>query len=297
MPISRYSGIFNANQYNFGGPIIPPLILDSAIAAAVTGTVALNQSQVTTSDGVPFFPLNINAPVFVGTGTNTETVTPTTVTNGIRGQYDSGSFAAAFANAHGIGDYVSSATFGLQEAINACSAFGGGIVIIDASWTIAGGSSSILAAAIILPGVTIQDNRSGAQGQIQSVAVAIANAAVKTLFSVGSTLLPAPGAGKAWDVLDMFVQNNFLTTAFAAGGAIQASYGAGVTNPATANIAATFLTSPAASQDIRVAGALGSTLRSAVVNQPITLAAATADFTTGAGSLIVILTYRLLTGL
>ncbi len=95
----------------------------------------------------------------------------------------------------------------------------------------------------------------------------------------------------------MFVENKFLTAAFAVGGAIQLSYGTGVTTPASATIAATFLTAPVADQSIKVAGALASALSSAVVNAAITLAAATADFTTGAGSLRLRIAFRVVTGL
>jgi hypothetical protein len=124
----------------------------------------------------------------------------------------------------------------------------------------------------------------------------VPNAQVLTLFSVGTLLIPAQGAGTLIVPGTLELENIFGTAAFAAGGAIQLSYGTGVTNPASATIAATFLTSPTANQIIRVGGLLGSTLSSAVLNTGIYLTAATADFTTGGGSLRGRLSYRVDTG-
>lgn len=126
---------------------------------------------------------------------------------------------------------------------------------------------------------------------------AIPNAQVLTLFSVGSLLIPAQGAGSLIEVGSLVLENVFLTAAFAAGGAIQLSYGTGVTNPASATIAATFLTGPAANQVIKVGGVIGSTLAATLTNTGLYLTAATADYTTGAGSLRGKLTYRVHIGL
>jgi hypothetical protein len=132
---------------------------------------------------------------------------------------------------------------------------------------------------------------------LQYSTILIPNASVLTLFGTGSVLIPAQGAGTIIEVVEMFVENVFLTAAFTAGGAIQASYGAGVTNPATATIAATFLTSPAASQVVKVAGAIASVLRGTIQNVAVNLACATQEFATGAGSLIVKVAFRVHTGL
>ena len=80
----------------------------------------------TTIDGITFYPLSTLAPINVGADGNAETVTPASVTGkGLPG-YDQVSFTADFANAHGKGDIISSATFGLQEALNLAGAAGGG---------------------------------------------------------------------------------------------------------------------------------------------------------------------------
>lgn len=134
---------------------------------------------------------------------------------------------------------------------------------------------------------------------IQYLSGAVANAQVLTLHTVGVAILPAQGAGTLIEIVSMVLENVFLTAAYANGGAIQLSYGAAPTTtiPASATIAATFLTSPTASQSILVAGALASNLSSAVLNTAVSLNAATADFITGAGSLKYRIAYRVHSGL
>ena len=122
--------------------------------------------------------------------------------------------------------------------------------------------------------------------------VDVANADVKKLFGTGTEIIPAPGDGKVIEVVEAVLVNHYSAAAFTAGGALQLSYGSGVTIPATATVAATFLTSPAASQVIKVAGALASNLLSAINNTAVTLACATQEFATGGGSLTVLVAYR-----
>lgn len=129
---------------------------------------------------------------------------------------------------------------------------------------------------------------------LQLATVTIPNASVKTLFSVGTQLLPAPGAGLFYELDSIILNYLYGTTQFTSGGAIQASYGSGVTTPASATVAATFLTSPTANQIIKAGGAIASTLSSTVLNKAVNLAAATADFATGDGSLVCLVKYRIL---
>jgi len=299
MSQSFFAGMFRA--YNFAYGVIPnasALYVQQNTQTPIGGTtVIVPNAYFTTDDAILVnSPLATTAPVTIGTGANSETFTPSSVS------YSSPSctvtYSTGFTYAHGGGDLITTATLGLQEAINFANGLGGGIVVVDAKWAAMGGTNAMIAAATLPANgsVTILDNRAGG-GTSQSITVNIANAAVKTLFSVGTTLLPAPGAGNAWIIDSMTLENVYLTAAFAAGGAIQASYGTNsVTYPATATVAATFLTSPTANQMITVAGAMASTLSSNILNKAITLDAATADFTTGGGSLIVKLKYHLFTG-
>lgn len=297
---SLFAGSVNALEfaYGTGGSRPGPLVVTTAPTAVGAGSLTLQFGYSLTDDGRTFSPLATTAPITVGSGGNAETVTPSAVSVPTPGILDSTTVTATFANLHGRGDRVSSGTFGLQEAINYQASRGGGTVIVDNRWTAAGGTTAILNAATLPAAgtVNILDNRGGG-GSIQTLIVTVSNAEVKTLFSVGKAILPAPGAGNAYDIIDMFAENKFLTAAFAAGGAIQLSYGNGVTTPASATIAAAFLTGPVADQSIKVAGALASSLSSLVVNAAITLAAATADFTTGAGSLRLRIAFRVVTGL
>ena len=132
---------------------------------------------------------------------------------------------------------------------------------------------------------------------IQYVSVPVSNALVKTLFSVGVPIIAAQGAGTLIEVLSYTLENVYGTAQFTAGGAIQLSYGAGVTIPASATVAATFLTSPTAKQVIVAAGALASNLFSAVGNTAIRLACATQEFATGDGTMVVKVAYRVHSGL
>lgn len=127
--------------------------------------------------------------------------------------------------------------------------------------------------------------------------IVVPNASVLTLFSVGFPLVAAPGAG-LWLEADALILNNiYLTGAFTAGGAIQLNYAAGaVTTPASATIAATFLTSPTVNQMIKVAGSLATIASSNLLNKGLFLTAATQDFASGAGSLIATVRYRVRTG-
>lgn len=167
MSLSKFGGFFSAVDYNFGGGIgYPPALTiltapsDSPISNP--GSVTLQDGVAVLTDGGQFYPLNTNAPVLVGSGSNQETVTPSAVTSPTSNVPGTPGFTATFANIHGQGDPVASATFGLQEAINDAARLGGGVVVVDWRWTAAGGTTAIYNAAV-LPSpatVSLQDNRS-----------------------------------------------------------------------------------------------------------------------------------------
>jgi hypothetical protein len=301
---TKFAGMFNAIDYNYGGTApggsLPPgFTVSSPAVPSGVQTLLLETGLMILTDGSSFGPLATNAPVLVGGGSNQETVTPTSVTNNGSQIYNTAGFTANFANAHGTGDPVASATFGLQEALNACLAYGGGLVIVDASWGAAGGTTAMITAATIPAGVTLSDNRTGGfGGGLYMFNVALTNAQVKATNSAPPSTIAAPGAGNGWQIIDMTLENKYLTAAFANGGALALYYGTDSTGVlGTATVAATFLTSPTANEIITVAGALAANLSSAIVNKGLVLANPTADFITGAGSMVVRVTARLLTGL
>jgi hypothetical protein len=127
---------------------------------------------------------------------------------------------------------------------------------------------------------------------------ALNNTQLKATNSAPLIIVPAQGAGTLIEVVSLVLENVYLTAAFANGGALALYYGVDATGVlASATVAATFLTSPAANQMIMAAGALATNLSSNVLNKGLAFANPTADFITGAGSLIGKLTYRVHTGL
>jgi hypothetical protein len=132
---------------------------------------------------------------------------------------------------------------------------------------------------------------------IQYATVALTNTQTKACFSAPTQVIAAPGANKLIEVTSVLLENVFLTAAYANGGVIQLSYGAGVTTPASSTVAATFLTSPVATQVIVLPGALATNLASTVTNTAVNFACATADFITGAGNVTVKVAYRVHSGL
>lgn len=145
-----FGGIANAWAFAYGvnGSLVPPLQVDMTSGPTVAGvaTLTVAYGQVSLGDGAVITPLATNAPVTVGTGANQETVTPTAVSCTTPQIYQSCSFTATFANAHGTGDKVASGSFGVAEAINAQFAKGGGAVILDRNFIRAGGTLAIAAA-------------------------------------------------------------------------------------------------------------------------------------------------------
>src|SRR5437660_5826162 len=110
----------------------------------------------TAVNGRTFRPFQVGTPVTIN-DSNQETVTPTAVVNSATGC----SFTATLANAHAAGTLVSSGTFGLQEAIQDAFTMGGGTVTVDPFWTAAGGTETLLSAALPYTSVAIKDTRRG----------------------------------------------------------------------------------------------------------------------------------------
>lgn len=297
MSLTKFAGRFNATNYAYGlNNQSPPLSIATGSYPAGAATVVLANGYSTTVDGLVFYPPNTNAPITIGSGASAETVTPSAVSNSQPTVYAVNTITATFSNSHGTGDLISSGTCGLQEAINAASAAGGGVVVIDQTWVNLGGTQAMITAATLPTTVTIEDLRNGQQDVTRYASGTIANAGVLALNSAPTTLVAAAGAGTLIEPVTLVLENVFLTAAFAAGGAIGLVYGAGGT-ACSATAAATFLTSPTANQTILLAGSLASSLSSNCLNKAVVLQAASADFTTGAGSLKYRLSYRIHTGL
>src|ERR1017187_925987 len=104
--ISRFAGLIDAAAYAYG--IVPdapaPLQVLSGSTVAGTYTITCQNSTTANPNLVKIIPAT-NTPIIVGSGSNQETVTPTTVAFDGFGNV---LITAAFANAHGAGDRVRS---------------------------------------------------------------------------------------------------------------------------------------------------------------------------------------------
>jgi len=168
MPIhapSIFGGWWAAANFAYGLPGGPSSLMVQGTAVPASPAVAQSLQvafgYTTTVDGIVFYPLATNASINIGTDGNFEAVTPASVTGNGSTTYQGVSFTADFADAHGSGDAISSATIGLQEAINLAHAAGGGKVVVDEQWTHLGGTTAMVntATGTLPSGVTIVDNR------------------------------------------------------------------------------------------------------------------------------------------
>jgi len=167
---SRFSGYWSAIDYAYGVTPSGPAALQVDIGNTIPGTwtITLASGTTTLSDGTILAPLNVNAPIRIGSGPTLETVTPVSVNCSTPSLTDTCSFVATFAYAHGVGDRVTSGTVGLQEALNAANSAGGGVAIVDGRWFAAGGTSAMVSAATTTSVTSIINNSTG--GGIAGVA-------------------------------------------------------------------------------------------------------------------------------
>jgi hypothetical protein len=293
-----FAGQYRAVSFAYGiSAEIPGLLLDmpnGPTGAVGTQTLTVAFGSLALNDGTLIAPLATNAPVIVGTGANADTVTPSAVSNNTPQVYQSSNFTATtFSHAHGTGDKVASGTVGLQEALNAANAAGGGVVLLDASWTQLGGTDAMVEAATVPAGVSILDNRTG--GEATDVTVALTAAQVNTMFTTPVELIPAPPAGSFIIVDQAILVNENGGTAWTSGGAITIGYSnanPGSPDALSGIIAATFLTTPTVKQIITLAGAqIASAAESTVDALGIFISNATGVFATGTGTLKVRLLY------
>ena len=293
-----FAGKYRAVSYAYGvAPEIPGLLVDLPSGVnpnTATQTLIVAFGTIALQDGTLISPLATNAPITVGTGANADTVTPSSVSNSTPSVYQSSSLTATtFSHAHGTGDKIASGTIGLQEALNAASAAGGGTVVIDAAWVQMGGTDAMVEAATIPTGTSIDDNRTG--GEVTDDTVTLTAAQVNAMFTTPVELIPAPAAGSFIVVQQAILINENGGTAWTAGGAITIGYSnanPGSPNALSGTIAATFLTTPVVKQILTLAGAqIATSAESAVDALGIFISNAAAVFATGTGVLKIRLLY------
>jgi hypothetical protein len=155
--------------------------------------------------------------------------------------------------------------------------------------------NAALATAITVPVTSAQIN----PAVIQEITVPLTLAQVLATNSAPPVLIAAQGAGTLIDVISMTFDSIRGSAAYVGGGAVAGYLGTDSTGVlATAIIAATFFTTFAASQAIKVAGALAVAATSTILNKALVLANPTADFTVGTGATAIVkISFRVLTGL
>lgn len=128
-----------------------------------------------------------------------------------------------------------------------------------------------------------------------AIQITLTSAQLKALNTTPVLVLAAPALPGDTILVDSYVLNYIYgTVAYTSGGAIVLGYDTTATTPASATIAATFLTSPAANQVASALGSLASALSSAVIDKGLYITAATGNFATGDGTVIVTVYYRVL---
>jgi len=137
--------VFVSSQYNFGFGSSSPLTVytysGSVAGGSTSGTLTLTYGTAYSGPGAKaFVPIATNVPIAIDTGAAYEVVTPSAVSCSTPSQVGTCSFTATFANPHGPGSVVRSGDQGIQEAINAAAASGGGAV----QWFIDSGDPLVL---------------------------------------------------------------------------------------------------------------------------------------------------------
>ena len=285
--ISTFAGRTSANSFAYGVNTTAPagLLVLSGSSATSSSYTLVCQPQKSVNPNLASCVPTTTTPITVGVGSVSETVTPSAVSTDQLGNI---LITATFTYGHQAGDMVRSGTVGLQEALNAVSGYGGGVVVVDGAWTKLGGTQAMLLAAVIPADVDIEDLRFGIADGNYTTTLTVAQVTAMPTTSV--ELLPAPGANSYWQVTEASVVCLSAGTAFAAGSALTIGYGSTVpTNALSGTIAAAVLTTSTTTEVIQVSGS-GLTTQTAgtlVLNKGIYINSATTAFTGGTGTVQV----------
>lgn len=125
---------------------------------------------------------------------------------------------------------------------------------------------------------------------MQRVTVTVTSAQIKTLNSVPTTILAAPGAGFGLVINTIVFNMVFGTTQYASGGAVSVTYTGNATNLLATTLAANQITSATSTRNWIPAAAGQNAI---LVNTGLDIKAATGDFTTGDGVLNVTIEYKI----
>lgn len=203
--VSAFGGVYSALDYAYGtaSPVAPPP-LQVGIGNSTIGSASITViTPITiTQGGSPVSPIAVGSTLTIGNAAGAETVTVTAVgapsLSGFAPGTGSVSVTAVFANLHGPNEYIASATFGLQEAINVATATGGGEVAIYPAWYRAGGTLAMILAATV---PTFSLNSFGAFGATRIVD--LENLTMWTYTANSVTVVAAPSAATALTVASL----------------------------------------------------------------------------------------------
>jgi len=198
-----------AADYAWGiNPVVEPLVVQSGSnAAGVSGTLVVAKPSVTLGFGRivnPIFNTNASVNIDGDTGVTVSAVS-TAYPNG-----DTSVTLTTPTHAHGKGSLMSSGTVGLQEAINdAIARTNGGLVIVDAYWTLLGGTTAMIAAATVTAGVSLMDIRNAAGTSLANPTALTTNGAIPV---TASAVFSITKAGVLADTLAATSTNGIVLT-------------------------------------------------------------------------------------
>ena len=169
--ITTFGGVSNASDFAYGlnGVTAGPLSIYAPGGGTVgpgAGSIIFNTPCVALSSGKNLCPIVNGGTAIVGNAANAETVTWTSASAACSVptvQVGTCSAGATFSNSHGANEFITTATYGLQEAINVSHGAGtvvgsGGQVAIGAGWATLGGTLATVTAATGYSNVSIINN-------------------------------------------------------------------------------------------------------------------------------------------
>lgn len=138
-------------------------------AGASNLTISASYTSLNSSEATLYGPFEKQPfePLLIDSGANQETITPSSTSGcGFNAPYGACTIASAvvFSFSHGENARIVSGTYGLQDAINAATSIGGGVVVVDQAWQNIGGNTSLITNAKGNTSVSILDNRAAAGG-------------------------------------------------------------------------------------------------------------------------------------
>lgn len=157
--LTRSAGRFIASRYNWSSFQVKST---NAVSAGVA-TMILSTPYVTLQDGSVLYPFTVPEQLMIDQGTSVAEIVSLTSASGCSTNTPNGGCAitATFANAHGPSANITSATYGLQEALNDAASS-----VAGAQQTLVIGSNQVHGAVVVIdstwPGTSVAAPQAGA---------------------------------------------------------------------------------------------------------------------------------------